>query len=148
MPRKDPTYPHYLTGPSRLCDLHFRHLRHENIEPIIDACFHGLQTAVEPPNGFLISGTKFVTPRGVSYSLFTNAIFESALFDLHNGAAVVVSYDCPPQFRGRAMHTATIFEERKLCALIVLHEDNREVNVILCDILMRHSTVSSPENIN
>ena len=127
-----------------MCDVHFRHLRHENIEPIADACFHALQILVEPTpcSSWLVSGAKLQTPRGVDYQFYTNVAFEGALFTFRDGASVIVSYDCPPGLRGKAMHTSTVFEEGKLCALVAVHEDTNEVNVLLCEVLMRHSTVS------
>ena len=140
MPTKDCTQHHLPQGPARYLDIQFRQLRHESIEPIVDACYHGLQALVFAKEASPDHHRE--TPRGVRYSCFCNVESEELLFHERDGLMARLSYDCPFKLRGRAISKSGIFEEGKMVCLVARHEETEAVNVIMMEVFLRESSVS------
>lgn len=72
MPMKAEDSTHYLPlGQKRVMDVQFRHLRYENIEAIIDSCYHASQRLVRLVDEPQVADydDRLVTPRGNRYVL-------------------------------------------------------------------------------
>ena len=146
MPQKAPSGGHYIpAGPLRLLDTCFRQLRYECIEPVIDSCYHAMQQLVlsRSQNSKAEFQYGLETPRGTRYSLFRNVAFEELSFHEFHGAILRLSYDCPRALQGRRIHSAGLFEENMLCALIGLDEDTTALTTIFFEVHLRESTVGS-----
>ncbi len=79
MPSRDPHSPHRLPlGQNRLLDINFRQLRFENIEPIIDCCYHASQqlSQLAQQGQSPYYDDRSQTPKGSRYSLFRDIKFE------------------------------------------------------------------------
>ena len=81
------------------------------------------------------------TPRGTRYSLFRNIAFEELSFHEFHGAILRISYDCPRALQGRRIHTAGLFEENMLCALVGLDEGATLLTTTFFEVYLRESTV-------
>ena len=142
MPRKDPYTAHrHYCGQERLLDTHFRHLRYENTEPIIDACYDAsqrLSRLVSEPK-VLDYDDRMVTAKGSRYSLFRDVAFEEITFDAQKGVSLRLSFACPKSLRGCRLETTKHLEEGMLVALIGL-DDNNDLSTIFMEIWQRQST--------
>lgn len=136
-----------VSAPKELLEIHFRQLRHENIELILDACYDGLQKALSPDRPFF-SSSRFESPRGNSYSFFHGVKSESTWFHDIHGAIFRFSFECPPSLRGAALTSSNVFEQMKMCALLAVHTKTNEVNVILCEPYSRTNSVSPHQDDN
>ena len=142
MPRKDPYTAHrHWCGEERLLDTHFRHLRYENTEPIIDACYdasqHLFRLVSEPK--VLDYDDRMVTARGFRYSLFRDVAFEEISFNAQKGVSLRVSFACPKGLRGSRLETTKHLEEGMLVALIGIDERSA-LSTIFMEIWQRQST--------
>ena len=142
MPRKDPYTDHrHYCGQERLLDTHFRHLRYENTEPIIDACYDAsqrLSRLVSEPN-VLDYDDRMVTAKGFRYSLFRDVAFEEITFDAQKGVSLRLSFACPKGLRGSRLETTKHLEGGMLVALIGL-DDKNGLSSIFMEIWQRQST--------
>ena len=142
MPRNDPhAYHHLPCGQDRLLDVHFRLLRYESTEAIIDACYHASQQLCnlkyEPPAADY--DDRLVTPRGVRYSLFRDVNFEDVRFSDQKGVCFRMSFACPRALRGRRMGPSGHLEENMLVALIGL-DQHHALSVTFMEIYQRQTT--------
>lgn len=142
MPLKDPYTDHrHYCGQARLLDTHFRHLRYENTEPIIDACYDAsqrLSRLVSEPK-VLDYDDRIVTAKGFRYSLFRDVAFEEITFDAQKGVSLRLSFACPKGLKGSRLETTKHLEEGMLVALIGL-DDNNGLSTIFMEIWQRQST--------
>ena len=125
MPKKGPDTHHHLPrGQERLLDIHFRHLRYESTESLIDACYHASQqlTRFASERQVFDYDDRMVTVRGFRYSLFREITFEEIIFNYQKGVTLRVSYACPKGLRGRRLGQSNHLEEGMLVALIGLDE--------------------------
>ena len=142
MPKKDPFSPHhYPCGQDRLLDIHFRHLRYDNVESIIDCCYHASQQlasmrSVPPSSDY---DNRMVTPKGFRYSLFQQINFEELIFAPKKALTVRVSFACPKALRGRRLGSTNHFEKGMLLALIGLDQNNL-LSTTFMEVHMRQST--------
>ena len=142
MPKKDPFSPHRLPcGQQRLLDIHFRHLRYESTEPIIDSCYHASQQLTG-----IISGPKLtdyddrmVTPKGFRYSLFRDVQVVEFIFSDTKAITVRVSFACPRALRGRRLGPSKHLEDGMLIALIGL-DSHSSLSTTFMEINMRQTT--------
>lgn len=136
---------HLPKGTARYIDRLFRLQRYENLDPVIKICRNGLQMMAFPE---LADGKstehRLETPDGLRYNLFRYAKFEELIFHENDGLLVRLSYHCPRILRGRAMGKSSVLEKGMMVALLVMHEDSPEVNVVFFEVHLRESTVSSP----
>ena len=144
MPRKSSQARHHLPlGQERHLDTLFRQLRHESIEPIIDACYHASQqlAVLAKQTAIVDYDDRMVTPRKGRYSLFHDIAFEDTMFNPSRGLQVRVSFACPRALRGRLMGLSKRFEEGMLVALIGLSDDGC-LSTTFMDINQRQTTES------
>ena len=142
MPSRDLRSPHRLPlGQDRLLDVNFRQLRFENVESIIDCCYHASQQLsnsqgqIQPPD----YDDRSRTPKGTHYSLFRDVLFEEVIFNDRKGIMVRMSFACPSGLRGRRMLHSSHLEAGMLVALIGL--DNEDyLSVTFMEIFQRQST--------
>ena len=143
MPEKD-QYSEVHCGLRRVTDHQFRHLRYDNIEPVIDVCYHACQCLTGKSEGVKPSAEddRMLTPKGVRYSLFCDvSIFETS-FHATKGLSVRVSFSCPEGLRGNKMHKSTCLEEGMLTALIGYDDVASTVFVCFMEVLRRESTLA------
>ncbi|MCJ1327194.1 hypothetical protein MMC10_003861 [Thelotrema lepadinum] len=136
IPRKDVTV--HAEAPSRLLECHFRQLRHDSIETILDSCYDGLQKAIWPANP--IYDHRQETMRGTHYSFLQEVRFESFMFHEFMGAIFRLSFECPRKLRGLSILSSSLLDKGKMCALLAVHDDTQEVNVLLFESFLREST--------
>ncbi|KAL8792460.1 MAG: hypothetical protein Q9195_004916 [Heterodermia aff. obscurata] len=129
MPEKDQNS-HLHAGLARLADLHFRHLRYDNTESLIDVCYHACQCLTAIPTGPepIIYDDRKQTPRGIQYSLFRDIDIFEISFHAAKGLSFRVSFSCPEGLRGNKMHKSTCLEEGRLAALIGYDDVASEVS--------------------
>lgn len=142
MPRKNPYAHHHLPcGQQRLLDIHFRHLRYESTECLIDSCYHASQTLtclVSEPHSHDYDD-RMVTMRGLRYSLFRDVVFEEIIFNHQKGITLRVSFACPKGLRGRRLGPSKHLEEGMLVALIGL-DGNSSLSITFMEIYQRQTT--------
>ena len=144
MPKRDVLDSHFLRfGPGKYLDYHFRLVRHENVEPIIDACHHGLQKAVKATTSYgnVIKTHQLETDNGVRYSMFQGVAIQKLFFHEKHGMLVELKFDCPPTLRGSKFNQSKVFEPGMLCSFLAVHEDG-SLNVIHCNIHSAGAEVS------
>lgn len=115
---------HLLLGQERLIDVNFRHLRYENIEPLIDACYHASQQlyhSIDEPQ-LIDYDDRMITVRKLQYSLFRDVQFEDTIFHHRKGVTVRISFACPGGLRGIRMGCSNHLEEGMLVALVGLDQ--------------------------
>lgn len=125
IPGKDQSAEHRLPcGQQSLLDVQFRQLRFDNVEPIIDSCYHASQQLTQ-----LISAPRvldyddhMVTPKGVRYSLFRDIAFEEQIMSFKCAVTFRVSFACPKALRGLRLGTSKHLQEGMLVALVGLDE--------------------------
>ncbi|MCJ1396934.1 hypothetical protein MMC11_000126 [Xylographa trunciseda] len=143
MPTKahDQTH-HFPPGPERHLDGAFRQLRYENMEPLIDYCYHAMQQLVVSRNQPQLLDYQFgqETAQRRRYSLLRNAAFEELMFHEYKGAMVRLSFDCPRALQGSKIHSSGLFEQGMLCALVGLHEETNELSTTFFEVHLREST--------
>lgn len=142
MPKKGPYAQHnYPNGQKRLLDIHFRHLRYESTESIIDSIYHAIQQSTQIMAQPQVSDydDRMVTPKGFRYSLFRYVSFEELLFIDKKSTAVRVSFACPIALRGRRLGLSKHLEEGMLAALVGL-DQNSSVSVTFMEIYQRQTT--------
>ena len=143
MPKKD-HYSQLQVGLARLVDLHFRHLRYDNTESLIDVCYHVCQCLTATPSSPepAIYEDRMQTPRGIQYSLFRNIDIFEVSFHAAKGLSFRVSFSCPEGLRGNKMHKSTCLEEGMLAALIGYDTVASEVTVCFMEVIRRESTMA------
>ena len=142
MPKKDPfAQHHYPCGQQRLLDVHFRHLRYESTESIIDACYHASQRLVTLASEPHSSDYEYrmVTPRGFRYSLFRDVRFEELVFSQKKSITVRVSFACPKALRGRRLGPSKHLEKGMLVALVGFDQNDCLSNTLM-EIDLRQTT--------
>ena len=129
-------------GTNRLIDRCFRQLRYDNINSVIDACYHAMQQLVtqQETQGYHDYQYGLETPNGFRYSLFRKVAFEELLYHDGKGVVLRVSYDCPRALQGRRMHSSGLLEDGMLVALVGLDKDAGEVDTIFFEVHLREST--------
>lgn len=143
MPSKDVRRPQFFpAGTNRLIDRCFRQLRYDNINCVIDACYHAMQQLViqQETQGYHDYQYGLETPCGFRYSLFRKVSFEELLFHDGKGVVLRVSYDCPRSLQGRRMHSCGVLEDGMLVALVGLDKNAGEVDTIFFEVHLREST--------
>lgn len=143
MPEKD-QYSHLHVGLARSADLHFRHLRYDNTESLIDVCYHACQCLTATPAGPepAVYEDRMQTPRGIQYSLFRNIDIFEVSFHATKGLSFRVSFSCPEGLRGNRMHKSTCLEEGMLAALIGYNDIASEISVCFMEVVRRESTMA------
>ena len=142
MPKKDQSSIHHLAcGQERLLDIHFRQLRYESTEAIIDCCYHASQRLVElvTRSHELDYDDRMSTPRGCRYSLFRDIAVEELSFNFQKGVTLRVSFACPKALRGLRMGPSKHLEEGMLVALIGLEKD-QSLSTTFMEIYQRQTT--------
>ena len=142
MPKKNPFSPHRLPcGQQRLLDIHFRHLRYESTESIIDSCYHASQqlTGILSGPNLKDYDDRMVTPKGFRYSLFRDVQIVEFIFSDTRAITVRVSYACPRALRGRRLGQSKHLEDGMLIALIGLDQDG-SLSTTFMEINIRQST--------
>ena len=125
MPAKDQSAEHHLPcGQQRLLDVQFRQLRFDNVEPIIDSCYHASQQMKQSilTTQILDYDDRMITPKGVQYSLFRDIAFEEQLMSFKSAVNFRVSFACPKALRGLRLGPSKHLEEGMLVALVGLDE--------------------------
>ncbi|KAI9844006.1 MAG: hypothetical protein M1837_005941 [Sclerophora amabilis] len=142
MPFKAFDRAHFLPpGEQRLLDTVFRQLRHDNVEVIIDICYHAFQTIVAS-SGTDTDGhdTRQVTPRGHRWTGFRDVAFEDMLFHPSKGLIPRLSFSCPTHLKSRRIHTSGLLEHGMLVALIGLYEGTSTLSTTFFEVHLREST--------
>ncbi len=125
IPAKDQSAWHHLPcGQQRLLDVHFRQLRFDNVEPIIDSCYHASQQLtqlISAPQAFDYDD-RTSTPKGMRYSLFRDIAFEEQIMSFKGAVTFRVSFACPKALRGLRLGQSKHLEEGMLVALVGLDE--------------------------
>ena len=125
IPAKDQSARHHLPcGQQRLLDVQFRQLRFDNVEPIIDSCYHASQQLAQSTFApqVLDYDDRMSTPKGVRYSLFRDIAFEEQLMSFRDAVTFRVSFACPKALRGLRLGPSKHLEEGMLVALVGLDE--------------------------
>ena len=123
IPMKDQSADHHLPrGQQRLLDVQFRQLRFDNVEPIIDSCYHASQQLTQLVYALqaLDYDDRMSTPKGVRYSLFRDIAFEEQIMSFRDAVTFRVSFACPKALRGLRLGLSKHLEEGMLVALIGL----------------------------
>ena len=123
IPAKDQLAEHHLPcGQQRLLDVQFRQLRFDNVEPIIDSCYHASQqlTQLVSAPQVLDYDDRMNTPKGVRYSLFRDIAFEEQIMSFRDAVTFRVSFLCPKALRGLRLGPSKHLEEGMLVALVGL----------------------------
>ena len=127
VPTKDQSAEHHLRcRQQRLLDIQFRHLRYDNVEPVIDSCYHASQQlaqSVFAPQ-VLDYDDRMSTPKGVRYSLFRDIKFEETIMSFKSAVNFRVSFACPKALRGLRLGPSKHLEEGMLVALVGLDDAN------------------------
>lgn len=142
MPRKDEHVTHRLPlGAARLLDIQFRQLRYENVESIIDSCYHASQRLVVSLTEPYLTDydDRLVTPRGNRYSLFRDVKFEELVFNHQKGVTVRLSFACPKALRGSRLGSSKQLEEGMLVVLIGL-DTNNTLSTTFMEVSQRQTT--------
>ena len=132
---------HLQAGIARHIDLCFRQLRYDNTNVLVDVTHHAIQQlAVEKVNEkYEDYKPQCETPSGAKYLRFRKVAFEEFLFHYADGLVVRLSYECPKDLQGRAIHKAKVLEENRLVALVGMN-DIGEVITVFFQIHLREST--------
>ncbi len=125
IPAKDQSADHHLPcGQQRHLDVQFRQLRFDNVEPIIDSCYHASQqlTQTRATPQVLDYDDRMSTPKGVRYSLFRDIAFEEQIMSFRDAVTFKVSFGCPKALRGLRLGPSKHLEQGMLVALVGLDE--------------------------
>ena len=141
MPVKDYAS-HAPEGIKRLTDMHFRHLRYDSTESIIDICYHAIQTLVSLGADLKRANydDRMQTPQGNRYSLFRDVDFVEAQFDEINSLCFRVSFACPKPLRGDGLFKSGCLQQGMMAALIGFDAVKSKVSVTFVEIFRREST--------
>lgn len=142
MPRKDENASHHWPpGQARLLDIQFRQLRYENVEAIIDSCYHASQQLVRLLNEPQVTDydDRLITPRGNRYSLFRDVELEELVFSYQKGVTLRLSFACPKALRGRRLGHSKQLEDGMLVVLIGLGTNNT-LSTTFMEISLRQTT--------
>ena len=123
IPAKDQTADHHLPcGQQRLLDVQFRQLRFDNVEPIVDSCYHASQQLTQFLSApqVLDYDDRMITPKGVRYSLFRDVAFEEQIMSFRDAVTFRISFACPKALRGLRLGPSKHLEEGMLIALVGL----------------------------
>lgn len=126
VPAKDQSAGHHLPrGQQRLLDIQFRQLRFDNVESIIESCYHASQQMLQsiPATQALDYDDRMDTPKGVRYSLFRDIAFEEQVMSSKDAVTFRVSFACPRALRGLRLASLKHLEAGMLVALIGLDDD-------------------------
>ena len=143
MPLKDPLSDgQQQPGSARMLDVQFRHFRYDNLEPVVDACYHAIQQLSYSSSSFLSPDyeARNRTPLGTQYSLFHDVQFEDARFE-RDGINLRLSFACPERLRRRKMLSSGHFESGMLVALIGL-DWQQTLLTTFCKVELCQSTFS------
>jgi len=143
MPVKDYAS-HAIPGVKRLTDLHFRHLRYDNTEPIIDICYHAIQSMVSlgtEPN-ITSYDDRMQTPRGTQYSMFRNVDFVETQFNDQYSLAFRISFACPEALRRKSIYKSSCLQEGMMAALVGFDATKGRVSVTFVEVVRRESTMA------
>ena len=143
MPLKDYAS-HVAGGVPKLTDLHFRHLRYDNVESINDVCYHSIQKLVTMGLELkLCDYDNFMqTPYGNKYSMFRDVKFVEAQFHDRRSLTFRVSFSCPKALRGRAIQKSSCLQEGMLAALVGYDPDKSRVSVSFVETVRCESTMA------
>ena len=125
IPAKDQMSNYHLPcGQQRLLDVQFRQLRYDNIESIIDSCYHASQqlTHLISTPQVLDYDDRMTTPKGVRYSLFRDIAFEEQIMSFRDAVTFRVSFACPRSLRGLRLGPSKHLEEGMLVAMVGLDD--------------------------
>ena len=123
IPAKDQSASHHLPcGQQKLLDVQFRQLRFDNVEPIIDSCYHASQQLTQSISAPQVLDYEYCmnTPKGVRYSLFRDIAFEEQIMSFRDAVTFRVSFACPKALRGLRLGQSKHLEEGMLVALVGL----------------------------
>ena len=126
VPEKSQSADHHLPcGQRRLLDVQFRQMRFDNVEPIVDSCYHATQqlTQLISSPQVLDYDDRMITPKGVRYSLFREVTFEEQIMSSRDAVMFRVSFACPKALRGQRLGPSKHLEEGMLVALVGLEAD-------------------------
>lgn len=143
MPVKDYAS-HAIPGVKRLTDLHFRHLRYDNTEPIIDICYHAMQSMVSLGNELNIASydDRMQTPRGIQYSMFQNVDFVDTQFHDQRSLAFRISFACPEALRRKGIYKSSCLQEGMMAALVGFDATKARFSVTFMEVVRRESTMA------
>lgn len=142
MPEKNIDSPHFIVhGYSRHVDTHFRLLRYDSTEKIRDMNVKAAQEAFLSDATVEELNMNYVeTPTGNRFFLYHNVRVEGVIPQEHEGLTLRMSYDCPEQLRGRALHQSKRLEKGMLCAILCLYHDTNQLSAHYFNIEQREST--------
>jgi hypothetical protein len=139
MPRKDSTSWNFLPcGVPRLVDTHFRQLRYDSVECVIDSTYYACQllasfkTLDECKNGQ-------ETPKGNYFRAYYDVCFEGLGWNSFKGLEVEISFACPPYLQGWKVCTSDVLERGMLVALVGLDLDDSALSTTFFEILFSKS---------
>lgn len=143
MPVKDYAS-HAIPGVKRLTDLHFRHLRYDNTEPIIDICYHAIQTIVSLGAELNLASydDRMQTPRGAQYSMFRNVHFVETQFHDQHSLTFRISFACPEALRKKSIYNSSCLQEGMMAALVGFDATKGTVSVTFLEVVRRESTMA------
>lgn len=143
MPVKDYAS-HAIPGVKRLTDLHFRHLRYDNTEPIIDICYHAIQSMVFLGKELNLASydDRMQTPRGTQYSMFRNVEFVETQFSDKYSLTFRISFACPEALRRKSIYTSSCLQEGMMTALVGFDAIKGRVSVTFLEVVRRESTMA------
>ena len=148
VPKKDMKEPHHLSiGQSRLIDIHFRQLRYDSTESIIDICYHASQCliSISSESAMPDYDTCKRTPMGKQYSLFRDVSFTHSQHE-PKATMIDVSFTCPERLRERKLFASKELQEGMLAALIGLDKAKTALSITFLEIQGIKSTEGSEAN--
>ena len=143
MPKTSASEPVYLPqGMARKVDQCFRQLRYDNTNGIVDMTYHAMQqiTVEQVNDGYSDYEYSRETPSGARYLRFRKVAFEELSFSESNSLIVRLSFECPKELRGLAMHKKKIFEKGMLVGLVGMNKETKEVFTTFFQTHLREST--------
>ncbi|MCJ1426299.1 hypothetical protein MMC29_004202 [Sticta canariensis] len=143
VPEKSLNHQHHLPDcQGRHLDINFRQLRYDQVESIIDICYHASQRLVTSPSQPEVFDyeVRSETPQGRRYSLFQDVEIVELYFDERKGIIVRLSFSCPPALRGRHLPLSRLFEKGMLAALIGIDETCTCLSTTMLEVFLCQST--------
>ena len=125
-----------------LTETGFRQLRYDNIESIIDVCYHAAQQCIKNSERTLSGGLKDCneTLKGNQYYLYQDIEFMELDTMERKGVTIPVSFTCPKTLRGGALDHNGRLEEGMLAALIGIDQTSKTLSTIFMEILSKCSS--------
>ncbi|KAI9783521.1 MAG: hypothetical protein M1839_003691 [Geoglossum umbratile] len=138
MPRKDLASWNFLCGVPRLVDTHFRQLRYDSVESVIDSTYYACQLLASL--GALDAGqNSYETPRGNYFRAYYDISFECLGWNSFKGLEVEISFACPPHLQGWEMCTSGVLGRGMLAALVGIDLDNSALSATFFEIVFNKS---------